>query len=125
MIERIARDTALICGLLTLSAGLVMRDWSIALGVAAGGALIALAFWAIHGTVAALIRAQSEGETPPKRPGFQLVKFFTRHVMLGLAAYVMMMRLRVDPVAMLVGVSSLGAAAAVEAVRGFRWRRFP
>jgi ATP synthase I subunit len=125
MIGRVARDTALICGLLTLSAGLVMRDWSIALGVAAGGALIALAFWAIHGTVSALIRSQSEGETPRKRPGFQLVKFFTRHVMLGLAAYVMMMRLRVDPVAMLMGVSSLGAAAAVEAVRGLRWRRSP
>ena len=125
MIARIARDTALICGLLTLSAGLLMRDWSIALGVAAGGLLIALPFWAIQGTVDALIRSRSEGETGRKKPAFQLVKFFTRHVMLGLAAYVMMMRLRVDPVAMLMGVSSLGAAAAVEAVRGFRWRRFP
>jgi hypothetical protein len=125
MIERVARDTALICGLLTLSAGLLMRDWSIALGVAGGGLLIAVAFWAIHGTVAALMGTQSAAEMPRKRPGFQLVKFFTRHVMLGLAAYVMMMRLRVDPVAMLVGVSSLGAAAAVEAVRGLRWRRFP
>ena len=45
--------------------------------------------------------------------------------MLALAAYVMMVRLHVDPVAMLMGVSSLGAAAAVEAVRGLRWRRFP
>jgi hypothetical protein len=45
--------------------------------------------------------------------------------MLGLAAYVMMVRLRVDPVAMLMGVSALVAAAAVEAMRGLRWRRLP
>ena len=125
MIGRVARDTALICGLLTLAAGVLMRDWSITLGVAAGGLLIALAFWAIQGTVDGLIRARSGGETPPKKAGFQLVKFFTRHAMLAFAAYVMMMRLRVDPVAMLMGVSSLVAAAAVEAVRGLRWRRFP
>jgi hypothetical protein len=125
MIGRVARDTALICGLLTIAAGVLIHDCSITLGIAAGGLLIAIAFWAIQGTVDALIRARSRGETPPKRAGFQLVKFFTRHAMLAFAAYVMMMRLRVDPVAMLMGVSSLGAAAAVEAVRGLRWRRFP
>ncbi len=125
MITRVARDTAVVCAVFIVAAALWTRDLAGPAGVAAGGLLIALSFWAIHGTVAALIRPQAEGETPRKRPGFPLVKFFTRHVMLGLAAYVMMMRLRVDPVAMLVGVSSLGAAAAVEAVRGFRWRRFP
>ena len=125
MIERVARDATIICVAMIALAALWRRDLSTPLGVAGGGLLIALAFWAIQGTVAALIRPRSEGETPRKRARFQLVKFFTRHVMLGLAAYVMMMRLRVDPVAMLMGVSSLGAAAAVEAVRGLRWRRFP
>ena len=125
MIQRIARDTAIACALMMAVAALWQRDFAAPAGVAAGGLLVAISFWAIQGTVAALIRTQSEGETPRKRLGFQLVKFFTRHVMLGLAAYVMMMRLRVDPVAMLVGVSSLGAAVAVEAVRGLRWRRFP
>ena len=125
MIGRIARDTAIACVLMMTVAAFWQRNFAAPAGVAAGGLLIAIAFWAVQGTVDALIRSRSEGETPRKRPGFQLVKFFTRHVMLGLAAYVMMMRLRVDPVAMLMGVSSLGAAAAVEAVRGFRWRRFP
>jgi len=125
MIERVGRDATIICVVMIALAALWRRDLAAPLGVAAGGLLIALAFWAIQGTVDALIRARSGGETPPKKAGFQLVKFFTRYVMLAFAAYVMMMRLRVDPVAMLMGVSSLGAAAAVEAVRGLRWRRSP
>lgn len=125
MIERIARDAAIICVVMVALAALWRRDLAAPAGVAAGGLLIALAFWAIQGTVDALIRSRSGGETPRKRAGFQLVKFFTRHAILALAAYVMMMRLRVDPVAMLMGVSSLGAAVAVEAFRGLRWRRLP
>ena len=125
MISRIARDTAIICAVMVALAAVWRRDLAAPLGVAAGGLLIALSFWAIHGTVNALIRSHVEGEIPRKKAAFPLVKFFTRHAMLALAAYVMMMRLRVDPVAMLMGVSSLGAAAAVEAVRGLRWRRFP
>ena len=56
---------------------------------------------------------------------FQLVKFFTRHGMLALAAYVMMVRLHLDPVGLLAGVSSLAVAVAVEVLRDLRWRRFP
>jgi hypothetical protein len=48
------------------------------------------------------------------------VKFFTRHAILALAAYGMMVRLHLDPLGMLVGVSSLFVAAAVEAVRSLR-----
>ena len=125
MIERVGRDATIICFVMIALAALWRRDLATPLGVAAGGLLIAVAFWAIQGTVDGLIRARSGGETAPKKAGFQLVKFFTRYAMLTFAAYVMMMRLRVDPVAMLMGVSSLGAAAAVEAVRGLRWRRFP
>ena len=87
--------------------------------------MIALAFRSIQGTVDALIRNRSGGELREKKARFQLVKFFTRHAILALAAYVMMVRLRVDPVAMLMGVSSLAAAVAVEALRGLRWRRLP
>ena len=125
MVERIARDAAIICGVMVAVAVVWKRDFAAPAGVAAGGLLIALSFRAIQGAVDALIRSRSGGETPRKKARFQLVKFFTRHAILALAAYVMMMRLRVDPVAMLMGVSSLAAAAAVEALRGLRWRRFP
>ena len=97
----------------------------VALGVLGGGLLIGLSFWAIRGTVDALIALRSSGETPGKRTGFHLVKFFTRHVILALAAYGMMVRLHLDPVGLLAGVTSLVVAVAVEGLRDLRWRRFP
>jgi hypothetical protein len=101
------------------------RDISMPLGVLGGGLLIGLSFWAIRGAVDALIAVRTSGETPAKSAGFQLVKFFTRHGMLALAAYVMMVRLHLDPLGLLAGVSSLAIAAAVEVLRDLRWRRFP
>jgi hypothetical protein len=93
--------------------------------VIGGALLIGLSFWAIWGSVDAFVGLRSGGETARKPARFHLVKFFTRHGMLALAAYGMMVRLQLDPVAMLVGVTSLGVAVAVEAVRSLRWRRFP
>jgi hypothetical protein len=125
VIERIGRDTALVCGFFALVAALWFRTWAAPAGVIGGGLLIGLSFWAIRGSVEALMGVRSGGETPRKPARFHLVKFFTRHGMLALAAYGMMVRLQLDPVAMLVGVTSLGVAVAVEAVRSLRWRRFP
>jgi hypothetical protein len=90
--------------------------------VLGGGLLIGLSYWAIRGTVDALIAVRDTGENPRR---FQLVKFFTRHAMLALAAYVMMVRLHLDAVGLLAGVSSLAVALAVEVLRDLRWRRFP
>ena len=101
------------------------RDVATPLGVLGGGALIGLAFWAISGTVDALIAVRLGGESGRHRAGLHLVKIFTRHGMLALAAYGMMVRLHLDPVGLLVGVSSLGIAVAVEVLRDLRWRRFP
>jgi hypothetical protein len=101
------------------------RDIFVSLGVLGGGALIGISIWAITGTVDALIALRSSGETPKKSTTLQLVKFFTRHGMLALAAYVMMVRLHLDPLGLLAGVSSLVIAAAVEVLRDLRWRRFP
>jgi hypothetical protein len=46
------------------------------------------------------------------------VKFFTRYAILVLAAYVIMARLRLPPVAVFAGASSLVIAVMVEALRG-------
>ncbi len=116
MIERIARGTAIACAVIAVLFAAWRRDLAAPLGVLGGGALIGLSFWAIRGTVDALI-----GGNPS---GFALVKFFTRHGILALAAYGMMVRLHLDPVGLLAGVSSLGVAVTVEAFRGLRWRRF-
>ncbi|HEX8031728.1 MAG TPA: hypothetical protein VF491_24850 [Vicinamibacterales bacterium] len=125
---------------------IVTRKMAGPLGVLGGGALIGLSFWAIRGTVDALMasgpgvqrgsadaapgvpRRSAEGakagESGRKSAGFALVKFFTRHAIVAVAAYVMMVRLHFEPLGMLAGVSSLGVAAAVESFRDVRWRRF-
>jgi hypothetical protein len=51
------------------------------------------------------------------------VKFFTRHAILALGAYVMMARFEFEPMAMLAGVTAPAVAAAVEIVRMMRARR--
>jgi hypothetical protein len=86
--------------------------------------LIGLSFWAIRSTVDAMIALRSRGEKGGKTTRFALVKFFTRHAIVALAAYVMMVRLHLDPVGLLAGVSSLGIAVAIESFRDVRWRRF-
>ena len=124
MIKRIARDTALACVAIAVLFFLWRRNLVSPLGVLGGGVLIGLSFWAIRGTVDALIALRFEGETGRNLPRFALVKFFTRHAIVALAAYGMMVRLHVDPLGMLLGVTSLGVAVGVEALRDLRWRRF-
>jgi len=113
--DRIARDTAMVCVTLAVAAAAIWPGrWQIAGGVLGGGGLVALSAWAIRGMV--------NGSLSPARaaPSGLLVKFFTRHGILALAAYGMMARLHLDPVAMLVGVSSLFIAAGVAALRRFQ-----
>ena len=113
--DRIARDTAIVCVTLAVAAAAIWPGrWQIAGGVVGGGVLIGLSAWAIRGLVNSVLgRAQ-------QAPSGLLVKFFTRHGILALAAYGMMARLHLDPVAMLVGVSSLFIAAGVAALRRFQ-----
>lgn len=125
MLDRIVGNTALSCVVIAAVAAAWTRGFRAPLGVFGGGVLIGLSYWAIRGTVDALIAVRSGGETGDKPARFQLVKFFTRHAMLALAAYVMMVRLHLDPVGLLAGVSSLVVAVAVEVLRDLRWRRFP
>lgn len=124
MIKRIARDTALACLAIALVFFLFKRTLAAPLGVLGGGLLIGLSFWAIRGTVDALIALQKKDETGRNLPRVALVKFFTRHGIVALAAYGMMVRLHVDPLGVLLGVTSLGIAVGVEALRDLRWRRF-
>lgn len=90
-----------------------------ALGVLGGAMLVAVSYRAIHAGVDAVVLAGSARVTR-RSTIWRLVKFITRFAILGLIAYVMMVRLRAHPVWMLVGASSLVAAAALEAVRAPR-----
>jgi hypothetical protein len=134
MIERIARGTAVSCLVIAVLFGLFKQSVVAAVAVVGGGVLIAISFWAIRGGVDDLVlrngasrRGPEEAkadETGRKSTAFSLVKFFTRHAIVALAAYGMMVRLHLDPMGLLAGVSSLGVAVAVEALRDLRWRRF-
>jgi len=125
VIARIARTTAVACVVIAIGFAIWKRNLAGPLGVLGGGVLIGLSFWAIRGAVDTFIARQSESKTGLKTGYFSLVKFFTRHAIVALAAYGMMVRLHVDPVGLLFGVSSLGVATAVEVLRDLRWRRFP
>ena len=80
-------------------------------------ALPALAFWAVAQGINAVVRRAEIGEIRPFSRWPALVKFFTRHVILAAVAYVMMVRLHLDPVGMLVGVTAVVVAVAIEAAR--------
>jgi hypothetical protein len=52
-----------------------------------------------------------------KGQGLPLVKFFTRYAILAFVAYVMLARLRLHPIGVIVGATSLVVAAGAAAVR--------
>jgi hypothetical protein len=112
----VARTTALVCVLMAAAAWAIWPGRpGVALGVLGGGALVGVSAWAIRGVVDGFLAG---GARPPGT--LVLVKFFTRHAILALAAYGMMVRLHLDPIGMLAGVSSLVVAAGVDALRRFQ-----
>ena len=125
MLERIVRDAGIACVVIAVLFAIARRDAVSGISVLGGGLLIGLSYWAIKGTVDALIAVRLGAENGPKAARWPLVKFFTRHGMLALAAYGMMVRLHLDPAGLIAGVSSLVIGVAVEVLRDFRWRRFP
>jgi hypothetical protein len=103
----------------------VRRSWLAGVSVIGGGILISISYWAIRGVADAAVARRGSGKSPSVSMRWQLVKFFTRHAILALAAYGMMVRLHLDPLGLLAGVSSLVIGVAVEVLRDLRWRRFP
>src|SRR5687768_16919954 len=108
VLERIVRDAAVACLVIAVLFAVIRRDVMAGVSVLGGGLLIGISYWAIKGTVDALIgrrtasfahggeaAAAAESGARPRR--WPLVKFFTRHGMLALAAYGMMVRLHLDP----------------------------
>jgi hypothetical protein len=118
MLRRVARNTAVACAAMALAAA----AWAparprLAFGVLGGGLLVALSLWAISGFAGGLGAAEADGERRPVSRTSGLVKFFTRHAIIAVSGYVLMVRLHLDPVGMLIGVTSVVVAATVEAVR--------
>lgn len=116
MLKRLERNALVVLGVMVVGAFIARPgDLSVALGVLGGGGVSALSYLAIRSGV--------QSGLGPAEAGVRrraLVKYFTRHAILALAAYGMMARLHLDPLGMLLGVSVPVVAAAVEAVRSLR-----
>jgi hypothetical protein len=93
------------------------------LGVLGGGLLVLISYRGIKGGIDALVGAVSGGGNGRLRRAIGLVKFFTRYAILAAAAYVIMARLRLPPVAVVAGASSFVVAVAIEAARGVASRQ--
>jgi hypothetical protein len=141
LIRRLQRDAVIWCGLATAAALAIRWDApAIAAGVAGGGLLALTSLFAIRSSVDVVIGrlVSASSHTPnsqlpapnsdreavaaaPVRAAAGVgVKLAGRYLVLGLAAYVMIARLRLHPVGLLIGASSLVAGASIEAVRSLR-----
>lgn len=131
LLGRLRRDTLLSAlGLAAAAALWWPQEPGRAAGVLGGLALVALSYAGIRAGVDAAIGARIDATpaagfaTKPARsasPG-GFVKFFTRHAMLAVGAYVMIARFELHPVAMLAGVTTPAVAAGIEFVRIVRAR---
>jgi hypothetical protein len=84
--------------------------------------LVGISLWAIRSSVDAMLAVMTSGDEAAKARArrqaagatFRLV---SRYALLGLTAYVMIARLRLHPVGLLIGASSLVASAVLETGR--------
>jgi len=124
VLRRIERSGIVACLIAAVLAWIVARGRVDApLGVLGGGLLALISYKGIKDGIEALVGAVSGGARGGLRAAIALVKFFTRYAILALAAYVIMARLRLPPVAVFVGASSLVIAVTIEAVRGVASRQ--
>jgi hypothetical protein len=121
-LRRIERHSVIACAALAVAAGIVTRGVEAPLGVLGGGALVAISYRGIKAGISTVVDTGHGGASGGSRLAAigarGLVKFFTRYAILAVAAYVIMARLRLPPVAVFAGASSLVIAVMVEALRG-------
>jgi hypothetical protein len=115
-VERIGRSAAVIC---VVAAAVALAVWGVkvAAGVLGGGLLIGISFYTLGQGVAALVLGATGGASARQAVTGALVKLVLRYALLGFLAYVMIARLRLHPIGLLAGASSVAAAAFIEAVR--------
>ena len=112
MLARVARR-AVVMSAVAAALALVAGGLNAAAGVVGGAALALMSFLMLkRGMTRVADRAAGQGA---RGAGLGLV--LVRYALLALAAYVMIARLRLHPIGLLVGASSVPAAAFVEAAR--------
>ena len=117
LLRRVERNGMIACAAMAAAAWALAGNVSAAAGVFGGGALAWVSYSGIKGGVDVLTGVSSGGGSRRAGMAAGLVKVFTRYAILAVAAYVIMARLRLPPVAVCAGASSLVVAVMVEAVR--------
>jgi hypothetical protein len=132
-LRRIERYSVIACAALAVAAGIVTRQVDAPLGVLGGGLLVAISYRGLKAGISAVVDSADSRDSRGSRDAggegggsrgvaVGLVKFFTRYAILAVAAYVIMARLRLPPVAVFAGASSLVIAVMAEALRGLSRR---
>lgn len=140
-LRRLERTAIVVCLAMTVVALVVAGGRpGPAIAVLAGGLLIGVSYWTIglgvHALADAFLHAPEEASaaaadaasnddaagprraaTPVPRIGWTLSRVLLRYALLALLAYVMIARLRLHPIGLLAGASSVAAAASIEAGR--------
>jgi hypothetical protein len=119
LLDRLQRTAAVCCVAMAAIALIVARTWWAPLSVIGGGVLIGISFVSIRGGIEALATDAGDRRSRPKL-GRAVVKMAGRYALLALLAYVMIARLRLHPLGLVAGASSVVAAAALEAGRLFK-----
>ena len=114
-LRRIARRAVLISAVLT-AAALVLGGLNAAVGVLGGSVLTLMSVLLLRRGLSRL----TDPDAPPVSKGRAAAAVILRYALLGFAAYVMIARLRLHPIGLLVGASSIVAAIAVEAASTLR-----
>jgi hypothetical protein len=110
-------------GMAAVAAVVSRQHWWAAVAVMGGGVVAGASYRMIvssaEAIVQALMPAAGADSGSPGRPGLALsiLKLVGRYALLALLAYVMIARLRLPPLGLLAGASSVVAAVALEAVR--------
>jgi hypothetical protein len=122
VLQRLQRNAAIACGVMALAALIITRHWRAPLGVIGGALLIGVSFLSIKSGIDELVPSATETSATPRRPkiGRALARLIGRYALLAILAYVMIARLRMHPLGLVAGASSVAVAAALEAGRLFK-----
>jgi hypothetical protein len=118
MLRRLGWTAIVLCFVMALGA-LALSGVRAAAGVLGGGLLIGISYLALGSGTSALVRVMSSasGEDRARVVRSAGIRLIGRYALLGFLAYVMIARLRLHPLGLLAGASSVAAAAFVEAAR--------
>ena len=120
LLRRIGRTAVIVCASMAVVAFAVSSSpLRSAFAVIGGGLIAGVSYLAIQSGVSAFVDRLIVSDAAPRRPALRwaVTKLTVRYALLGFGAYVMIARLRLSPLGLLAGASSIVAAVAVEAVR--------